>query len=56
MLFRSADILSGRGNTAKGGGENVQKDQATGLSGRVLPDEFRAGLDEYFNRFEKERR
>jgi hypothetical protein len=31
-------------------------DQATGTSGRVLPEEFRAGLDAYFNTFEKERR
>ncbi len=27
--------------------------QATGESGRVLPEEYRAGLDEYFNRLEK---
>ncbi len=27
--------------------------QATGESGRVLPEEFRAGLDEYFNRLEQ---
>ncbi len=51
----AALALVGRGNrTARGtGGE---KDQATGTSGRVLPDEFRAGLDAYFNTFEKERR
>ncbi|MFM8734068.1 MAG: hypothetical protein ACKOC8_02585 [Pirellulales bacterium] len=51
----AALALVGRGNrTARGtGGE---KDQATGTSGRVLPEEFRAGLDAYFNTFEKERR
>lgn len=27
--------------------------QATGETGRVLPEEFRAGLDEYFNRLEQ---
>ena len=26
--------------------------QATGTSGRALPEEFRAGLDQYFNRLE----
>ncbi len=43
-----------------GGGVNdkeVREDhgiaQATGDSGPVLPEEFRAGLDEYFNRLEK---
>ena len=51
-----AEILAGRGNKTKGGSENVEKGQGTGQSGRVLPDEFRSGLDEYFNRFEKERR
>ncbi|NBW85935.1 MAG: hypothetical protein EBR23_03650, partial [Planctomycetia bacterium] len=51
----SALALVGRGNRTKAeaGGE---KEQATGVSGRVLPEEFRAGLDAYFNRFEKERR
>jgi hypothetical protein len=28
--------------------------QATGQSGAGLPEEFRAGLDEYFNRLERE--
>ena len=27
--------------------------QATGETGKILPEEFRAGLDEYFNRLEK---
>jgi hypothetical protein len=27
--------------------------QATGETGRILPEEFRAGLDEYFNRLEQ---
>jgi hypothetical protein len=47
--------LVGRGNRTKGGGEEGEREQATGTSGRVLPEEFRAGLDAYFNRFEKER-
>ena len=51
-----AEVLAGRGNTTKGGSENVEKGQGTGQSGRVLPNEFRAGLDAYFNKFEKERR
>jgi hypothetical protein len=51
----AALALAGRGNTARGGGEEQEKDQATGVSGRVLPEEYRAGLDAYFNRFEKER-
>jgi len=50
----SALALVGAGNrsAAEAGGED---DQATGVSGRVLPDEFRAGLDAYFNKLEKER-
>ncbi len=52
----SALALVGRGAKDKGAGEDVEKQQATGVSGRVLPDEFRAGLDAYFNRFEQERR
>jgi hypothetical protein len=51
----SALALVGSGNTARGAGEGGEKRQATGSVGRVLPEEFRAGLDAYFNRFEKER-
>jgi hypothetical protein len=51
----AAVALAGRGNR-RGRGEGGEKDQATGTSGRVLPEEFRAGLDAYFNKFEKERR
>lgn len=29
--------------------------QVTGESGSSLPEEFRAGLDEYFNRLERDR-
>ncbi len=47
--------LVGRGSSARGGGQEQEKDQATGVSGRVLPEEYRAGLDAYFNRFEKRR-
>lgn len=51
----SALALVGAGNRSKpeAGGE---KEQATGVSGRVLPEEFRAGLDAYFNQLERERR
>jgi hypothetical protein len=51
----AALALMGRGNRTEraAGGE---QEQATGSSGRVLPEEFRAGLDAYFNRFEQERR
>ncbi|MFM8414714.1 MAG: proline-rich domain-containing protein [Planctomycetota bacterium] len=50
----SALALLGAGNrtASEAGGED---EQATGTSGRVLPDEFRAGLDAYFNRLEKGR-
>jgi len=44
----------GRGNRSQrqaGGGE---EEQATGTSGRDLPEEFRSGLDDYFNRLERE--
>jgi len=51
----AALALAGRGNRT-GRGDGGEKDQATGTTGRVLPDEFRAGLDAYFNRYEKERR
>ena len=51
----AALALAGRGNRS-GRGEGGEKDQATGTSGRVLPEEFRAGLDAYFNKFEKERK
>lgn len=43
----------GRGNRsqrAAGGGE---EEQAIGTSGRELPEEFRSGLDDYFNRLER---
>jgi len=51
----SALALVGAGNRSKAeaGGE---KEQATGVSGRVLPEEFRSGLDAYFNQLERERR
>ena len=50
----SALALLGSGNrtVAVAGGE---AEQATGVSGRVLPEEFRAGLDAYFNRLERQR-
>jgi hypothetical protein len=32
--------------------EERQSEQSTGSAGVVLPEEFRAGLDEYFNRLD----
>jgi hypothetical protein len=50
----SALALVGSGNrtVAETGGEG---EQSVGVSGRVLPEEFRAGLDAYFNRLERQR-
>jgi hypothetical protein len=50
----SALALVGAGNRTAAAGDG-EDEQATGVSGRVLPDEFRAGLDDYFNRLEKQR-
>jgi len=47
--------LVGRGARAAAGAGEGEKEQTTGTGGRVLPEEFRAGLDTYFNRFEQER-
>lgn len=49
----SALALLGRGVNDKEVREDHGVSQATGDSGPVLPEEFRAGLDEYFNRLEK---
>jgi hypothetical protein len=51
-----AELLAGQGNGTNGVSEHVEKGHTIGQSGRVLPDEFRSGLDAYFNRFENERR
>jgi hypothetical protein len=48
----SALALMGLGVNAKEVREAGGATQATGTSGRSLPEEFRAGLDQYFNRFE----
>ena len=49
----SALTLLGRGHNGKVKREGPEDEQATGAAGRVLPEEFRQGLDAYFNRFEK---
>ncbi len=49
----SAMALLGSGVNQKEVREDHGVSQATGESGPVLPDEFRAGLDEYFNRLER---
>ena len=49
----SALALVGTGLNGKEGREDHGVSQATGDSGPTLPEEFRAGLDEYFNRLEK---
>lgn len=49
----SAMALLGGGVNEKEVREDHMVSQATGDSGPSLPEEFRAGLDEYFNRLER---
>jgi hypothetical protein len=49
----SALALIGRGLNEKEVREDHGVSQSTGESGSSLPEEFRAGLDEYFNRLER---
>jgi hypothetical protein len=49
----SAMALLGGGVNQKEVREDRGVSQSTGESGPVLPEEFRAGLDEYFNRLER---
>lgn len=49
----SALGLIGTGVNEKEVRENPGASQATGETGSTLPEEFRAGLDAYFNRLEK---
>ena len=49
----SAMALIGKGLNPKEVRQDRGVSQATGDSGPVLPEEFRAGLDEYFNRLDK---
>ena len=49
----SAIALLGAGVNQTEGREDRGTEQATGDSGPSLPEEFRAGLDEYFNRLER---
>jgi hypothetical protein len=51
----SALALLGSGLNQKERREARDVMQATGESGRVLPEEFRAGLDAYFERLEQGR-
>jgi hypothetical protein len=48
----SALALLGLGVNAKEVRDPGTATQAVGTAGRVLPEEFRAGLDQYFSRFE----
>lgn len=48
--------LLGSGANEKARADERDVQQASGEAGRVLPEEFRAGLDEYFNQLEKGRR
>jgi hypothetical protein len=50
----SALALLGSGFNQKEIREDHGVSQVTGESGPVLPEEFRAGLDEYFNRLERD--
>ncbi|MFM7074148.1 MAG: hypothetical protein ACKO38_20365, partial [Planctomycetota bacterium] len=52
----SALALIGRGRNEREVREDLGTAQATGETGPKLPEEFRAGLDEYFNRIEGVRR
>jgi hypothetical protein len=49
----SALALLGKGVNEKEVREDHGVSQSSGESGRKLPEEFRAGLDEYFNRLER---
>jgi hypothetical protein len=49
----SALALFGGGVNDKEVREDRGVSQATGETGAALPEEFRAGLDEYFNRLER---
>lgn len=49
----SALALIGRGDNDKEVREDHGVSQSTGETGPKLPEEFRAGLDEYFSRLEK---
>ncbi len=49
----SAMALLGSGVNQKEVREDRGVSQVTGESGPVFPEEFRAGLDEYFNRLER---
>ena len=49
----SAMSLVGSGMNPQEVTEDHGVSQSTGETGRVLPEEFRAGLDEYFNRLEE---
>ncbi len=49
----SAIALLGRGVNEKEQREARTITQATGETGRSLPEEFRAGLDQYFQRWER---
>ena len=51
----SALARLGAGINARARLEAPEEDQAVGKSGRVLPEEFRDGLDAYFNAFERGR-
>ena len=50
----SALALLGNGMNDKEVREDRGVSQATGEAGNALPEEFRAGLDEYFNRLERD--
>jgi hypothetical protein len=49
----SALSLIGKGTNEKEVREATGATQSTGETGAILPEEFRAGLDAYFNRLEK---
>lgn len=48
----SAIALVGRGDDREATIDEREVEQSTGLSGRQIPEEFKPGLDRYFNRLE----
>ena len=50
----SALALVGSGSNEKETRESRGVSQATGESGKAFPEEFRSGLDEFFNRLDKD--
>jgi hypothetical protein len=55
VVVAAALARLGEGVNSQARAEAPEEEQAIGKSGSVLPDEFRDGLDAYFNAFERGR-